>query len=101
MGKTDRTHDIDVPRRVNLVVYKVKKGKDDEFAKLLKQHWPTLNRLGLVTADPPQIWRGTNIRSESEGTSWVELFTWKEETSADVAHETPEVMRIWEPMTPL
>jgi hypothetical protein len=90
-----------ISRLINLVVYKVKKGQDAEFRRLLEQHWPTLDRLGLVTKDPPQIWRGENIRSASEGSSWVELFTWKEETGSDVAHQSPEVMKIWEPMTPL
>src|SRR5580700_701858 len=85
----------------NLVVYKVKKGKDAEFRQLLAKHWPTLDRLGLVTSEPAKIWRGENIRSAHEGSSWVEMFSWKEETGSDVAHQSPEVMKIWEPMGPL
>jgi hypothetical protein len=101
MGKTERMHGINVAKLINLVIYKVKEGKDDEFRKLLKLHWPALNKLGLVKGEPARIWRGNNIRSESQGSSWVELFSWKEENSADVAHQTPEVMQIWEPMGPL
>mgnify|MGYP003576013456 CR=1 FL=1 len=90
-----------IPRLLNLVVYKVKKGHDEEFRKLLSAHWPTLSRLGLVTDAPPQIWRGENVRSETGGTTWIELFTWKDENGADSAHQTPDVMKIWEPMTPM
>jgi hypothetical protein len=87
--------------RNNLVVYRVKKGKDAEFRKLLALHWPTLNRLGLVTSEPAKIWRGENIRSDFDGSTWVELFTWKEDGASDIAHQTPEVMQIWEPMGPI
>ena len=90
-----------ISRKVNLVIYKVKEGKDAEFLELLKLHWPTLDAAGLVTPEPVKIWRGKNIRSSSAGTSWVEMFSWKDEKSPDVAHQMPEVMRIWEPMTPL
>jgi hypothetical protein len=90
-----------ISNKVNLVVYKVKEGKDPEFLELLKLHWPALDAAGLVVGEPAQVWRGKNIRSASAGTSWVEMFTWKDESSPQVAHQMPEVMRIWEPMTPL
>jgi hypothetical protein len=90
-----------ISSKVNLVVYKVKEGKDAEFCALLKAHWPALDAAGLVTKEPVKIWRGKNIRSESKGTSWVEMFSWKDESSPQVAHQMPEVMSIWEPMTPL
>src|ERR1044071_7213740 len=94
-------NESNISRRLNLVVYKVKQGKDAEFAALLKGHWPALREVDLVSDEPPQIWRGDNIRSQSGGTTWVELYSWKDEHSADLAHQTPEVMKIWEPMTPL
>lgn len=90
-----------IPALVNMVVYRVKKGHDAEFKKLLSQHWPTLNRLGLVTSEPAKVWRAENIRSSFDGSTWVEMFTWKDEKGSDVAHQTPEVMKIWEPMTPI
>ena len=86
---------------VNLVVYKVKEGKDAEFSALLKGHWPVLSAAGLVTDEPAKFWHGKNIRSSSNGTVWVELFAWKDESSPQVAHQMPEVMKVWEPMTPL
>ena len=90
--------DKPISRKVNLVIYKVKEGKDAAFLELLKLHWPTLDAAGLVTSEPVKIWRGKNIRSTSAGTSWVEMFSWKDEKSPDVAHQMPEVMAVWEPM---
>jgi hypothetical protein len=90
-----------ISSRNNLVVYKVKKGHDAEFRKLLAKHWPTLKALGLVTSDPARIWRGENIRSDFDGSTWIEMFSWKEEGSANLAHQTPEVMKVWEPMGPM
>jgi hypothetical protein len=29
------------------------------------------------------------------------MFTWKDGSGSDVAHQSPEVMAIWEPMTPI
>jgi hypothetical protein len=97
----DRRKEIGVSRLVNLVVYRVKKGKDEEFKKLLAQHWPTLNKAGLVKPEPAKIWRGVNIRSDHQGSSWIEMFSWKTEDAGDIAHQMPEVMKIWEPMTPI
>jgi hypothetical protein len=88
-------------KRHNLVIYRVRKGHDDEFRKLLSHHWPTLDKLGLVTSEPAKIWRGENIRSPFDGSTWIEMFSWKEEGSSDIAHQTPEVMRVWEPMGPM
>ena len=45
---TDRRREIGMSRLINLVVYKVKKGKDEEFKKLLALHWPALNKLGVI-----------------------------------------------------
>jgi hypothetical protein len=44
---------------------------------------------------PPKIWRATG---KVGSVSWVEIFQWKDGSSSDVAHESPEVMSIWEPM---
>jgi hypothetical protein len=29
------------------------------------------------------------------------MFSWRDEQAAGIAHQTPEVMAVWEPMTPL
>ena len=75
--------------------YRVKKGKEGDFEKHLARHWPTLSKLGLVTAEPSTIYRGTD---ETGGTFYLEIFTWKDGSTPDRAHEMPDVMAVWEPM---
>jgi hypothetical protein len=82
-----------------LVTYVPKPGKDEDLLRLVRQHWPTLRRLDLVTATPGRVWRGTDKRSGRS--SYIEMFEWKEETSSDTAHQTPEVMAVWESMGPI
>jgi quinol monooxygenase YgiN len=75
--------------------YRVKKGKEAAFRRLLKRHWPTLRRRGLVEDERPRHYRG----SDGPGrTFFVEIFTWKGEEAVKAAHESPEVASIWEPM---
>ncbi len=82
-----------------LVSYYPKKGKDKAFLSLLKRHWPALNGAGLVSPMLPQVWRATDKRTGRA--YFIEMFQWKNERAADVAHHTPGVMAIWEPMGPL
>jgi hypothetical protein len=82
-----------------LVSYYPKPGKEIELRKLVEKHWPALDRLGLVTDMKPRIWQATDIRSSQR--YFVELFQWKDGSSSDVAHQSPEVMAIWEPMGPV
>jgi hypothetical protein len=82
---------------VVICTYRVKRGKEAEFRKLLRKHWPTLNRLGLVAAAPKIILRGPL----AEGTrDIVEVFGWKAR-GFEVAHKSPAVLAIWEPMEQL
>jgi hypothetical protein len=69
---------------------------------LLARHWPALHRARLVTDDRPQIFRG--LPSEKPGARhgaasvYVEIFAWKDGRGSQVAHETPAIMAVWEPM---
>ena len=78
-----------------LCTYRVKDGKEADFLQLLARHWPTLHGLGLATDDPAQVFR---CRDKSGRTILVELFSWKDAAAPEVAHQTPEVMAVWEPM---
>ena len=78
-----------------LCTYSIKKGKESEFLHLLERHWPTLHRLGLSTDDPARVLRGQNKAGDSV---FIESFAWKDASFPNVAHQTPEVMAIWEPM---
>ncbi len=78
------------------VTYYPKKGKERELVELVKKHWPTLRKLGLATEEPPQIYEAHDKRSGN--TYFIEIFAWRDEEASSVAHQTPEVMAVWEPM---
>lgn len=87
---------------INICRYKVKPGKEAEMERLLAVHWPALHGAGLVTDEPAIVYRG--LPSGKPGgehgaeRTYVEIMTWKSARSPQVAHETPEVMAVWEPM---
>jgi hypothetical protein len=78
--------------------YRVASGNEQRFETLLDTHWPTLARLGLVTATPPQHFRGHE--QDNRQPIYFEIFEWRD-GAAERAHEHPEVMAIWEPMDQL
>jgi hypothetical protein len=80
---------------VALCTYRVKKGKEREFERLLGRHWPTLRKLGLVTGEKPLHFRGVD---ETEGTFYVEILSWKDVAAPSTAERIPEVMAVWERM---
>ncbi|HEX8618291.1 MAG TPA: hypothetical protein VF911_11955 [Thermoanaerobaculia bacterium] len=85
-----------------LVIYRVKAGNDARFVELLKQHWPALRGIGLATETPAEIYRGESKRPAPGGGSiYVETFEWVDENAPNVAHQTPQVMAVWEPMGPI
>lgn len=75
--------------------YRVKKGKEADFARLLADHWRTLHRLGLATDRPARV---LHCQDKAGNIAFVELFSWKTGNAAHTAHQTPEVMHLWEPM---
>ena len=79
-----------------LVSYYPKKGRESNLLLLIKKHWAALNKEGLVSKMPPQVWRATDKRTSRN--YFVEMFQWKDVKSSDIAHHTPGVMAIWEPM---
>src|SRR5262245_48800770 len=83
----------------NLVTYVAKKGAEESLVWLVKKHETALRKIGLVTAEPCKVWKALNIRSGE--VSIVEYFEWKDGKSSDVAHQSPEVMAVWEPMGPV
>ena len=55
-----------------------------------------LNSPGLATDEPATVYRATDKRSGQ--VYFVEVFSWKGEQASALAHETPEVRAVWEPM---
>lgn len=83
----------------NIVTYVPKKGKEAELLALIRKHEPALRSVGLVTSEPFRLWKAYDIRKHRE--QYIEYFVWKDGRASDVAHQTPEVMAIWEPMGPV
>jgi len=63
--------------------YRPKEGREAKFFTLLKRHWPTLKKAGLVAPTSPRIWRASDKRTRR--------FEWKDATASDTAHRTPEL----------
>ena len=83
-----------------LVTYRPKKGKAAELQALVEKHGPTLAKTGLLSKDHPvQVWKATDKRGHgAEEPYFVELMTWRDGEASDIAHQTPEIMAVWEPM---
>jgi hypothetical protein len=82
-----------------LVSYHPKAGREQELRALVERHYPVLSQLGLVTDMRAQVWQAR--AKGAERPHFVELFQWKTPQSSDVAHQTPEVMAVWETMGPI
>jgi hypothetical protein len=82
-----------------LCTYRPKKGREKEFHALLRKHWPALHRAGLVSKEPPCLWRA--IDKWSGRVFFVEIFQWKDLKASATAHQTPGVMAVWKPMDAL
>jgi hypothetical protein len=82
-----------------MCTYRAKPGKEEELLALVQKHWPVLDRAGLVTKEPAIVYRASDKRTNA--VSFVEIFSWKDDTQSGVAHQLPEVMKIWEPMGPI
>jgi quinol monooxygenase YgiN len=81
------------------VTYRPKPGKAEELLALVLKHGPALENTGLMANGPASVYRATNKRTGE--ISFIELFSWRDEEAPNLAHQTPEVMSVWEPMTPL
>lgn len=70
--------------------------------RLLTAHYPALKKAGLVTDDAPLVYRG--LPSGKPGgdhgaeRELIEIFAWKSEEAPALAHQSPDVMAVWEPM---
>lgn len=81
------------------VTYRPKKGKEQELLALIRKHGPALESTGLIVGGPPTLYRARNVRSGE--TAFIEIFSWRDDKASNLAHQTPEVMAVWEPMTPI
>lgn len=85
----------------NICTYRVREGARSEFVELLRKHWPALRDAGLATETPAihfeAVPSGKKEHGET-GITFVEIFSWAKPDSAELAHQLPSVMAVWEPM---
>lgn len=81
------------------VTYRPKPGREEELFALVKKHWPALRSTGLAVDDSIELYRATDKRSGQQ--YFVEIFSWRDAKAPEIAHQMPEIMAIWEPMTPM
>lgn len=83
-----------------LVIYRPKPGSLAALEAIVIRHGPVLRQTGLITDDPVRVYRAADIRKPDGEAFLVEEFVWRDGAAADVAHQTPEVMAVWETMGP-
>lgn len=77
-----------------ICTYRIKDGQEQKFEDILKLHWPTLRKLGLVTEDRSQVYRG----KEAGRAFYVEILDWVDAEAPNEAEKSPEVIKVWEQM---
>jgi hypothetical protein len=97
--KHDRVRENPTLPVTNIVTYVPKAGSEQALLALVKRHETALRGSELVTAEPFRVWKAFDIRKNR--VSYIEYFQWKDGTSSALAHQTPEVMAVWEPMGPI
>ena len=70
--------------------FRVRAGKEAEFARVHAQAWPAYRRFDLVAEKPHLVLQGVD---EAGKTYFVEIFTWKDHDAPD--HASPEIRAIW------
>ena len=78
-----------------IAIYRVKSDRQAEFLELLREHHPVLVRLGLATDEVPIVYKGFE---QDGGPIVFEIFRWKNAEAPGLAHQAPEVARVWEAM---
>ena len=77
-----------------IAIYRVQPDREAQVLEPLNRHHPTLHGAGLVTDEPPTVYKNV----EKGRPTYFEIFDWIDADAPRHAHETPEVMAIWEPM---
>lgn len=80
----------------NIVTYVPRPGCEDALLALVRRHEVALRQVGLASPEPFHVWKAFDVRKKR--VCFIEQFQWKDGGAPDVAHQTPEVMAVWEPM---
>lgn len=73
---------------IGIYAYKPKEGQDAETLAVVREHYPTLLREGLVTSRAPVLGRA------ADGTL-IEVIEWVSEEAVGNAHSNPAVRDLW------
>ncbi|MBM7585140.1 quinol monooxygenase YgiN [Bacillus pakistanensis] len=76
---------------LTIALYKPYAEKEKELNDILKNHVSTLQEEELITSLEP-------IRILSKNGTVMEIFEWRSEEAKDLAHQSNQVMTIWENM---
>lgn len=79
-----------------IVTYVVKKGRGDEFVRVIKKHWKILRSEGLTTDQLPFL-----LRDPENPSVYKEIFEWKSKRSFTKAHESVKVQSVWKQLMAL
>jgi quinol monooxygenase YgiN len=79
-----------------IATYVVKKGREEEFEKILRKHWKVLRSEDLTTDQLPFI-----LKDPENPSVYKEIFEWKSKKSFQKAHESRKVQEIWSKLTDL
>jgi hypothetical protein len=82
------------------VIYRPKPGSLAQLEAIVTRHGPVLRQVGLITDDPVRVYRATDLRKPDGEPFLIEEFVWRDGAAADIAHQSPEVMAVWETMGP-
>jgi hypothetical protein len=74
---------------VVFAMYHPHPGKEAALREVLTRHLPVLRKLELATDRPDMLLKTKNG-------IYIEIFEWRSAESADLAHQHPEVAKIWE-----
>ena len=77
--------------QIVIATYKPHDGNDEALRELIRDHLPTLRKYELATDRPSMLMR-------SEDGTYLEIFEWASDESAERAHEHPAIAKIWEAM---
>lgn len=77
---------------ISVAAYRAKPGKEDELRQVIADRLPLLRRLGLATDREPILMR-------SRDGVFIQISEWASHEAIEKAHETPEVLELWERFT--
>jgi len=74
---------------ISIAAFRAKAGREQDLIRVIDDRLPLLRSLGLATDRP-------EIRCRSQDGVIITISEWASREAIDQAHETPEVLALWE-----